>query len=185
MTVRQAHGQEVIDEVVGHGHLSRFTQPAPEAMFAPLEPLRIWGAIFFEKETGRGGEFEKVFVEGCRQSLLMLQYDRRGATNRSHVRVAKLDKLHELADKPLHVGSWMIARLAAHTPSPPATVSAEGAQLNGRPFPATASAKDAQLNGRPFPATASAEGRQFNGAPSLACAVPCCALVWPDCTGWR
>src|SRR2546425_8927447 len=153
MAVRQAHGQEMIDEVVGHGHFGRFTQPAPEAMFAPLEPLRIWGAIFFEKETGRGGEFEKVFVEGCCQGLLMLQYDRRGATNRGHVRVAQLDKLHELADKPLHVGSWMIARLAAHTPSPPATASAKGAHLNGR--------------------------------PSLACMVPCCARVWPDCTGWR
>src|SRR5436309_8550709 len=35
------------------------------------------------------------------------------------------------------------------------------------PPPATASAEGAQLNGRPFPATASAEGRQFNGAPSL------------------
>src|SRR5688500_12581408 len=69
MAVRQAHSQEVIDEVVGHGHLSRFAQPAPEAMFTPLEPLRIWGAIFCEKETGRGGEFEKVFVKGCRQGL--------------------------------------------------------------------------------------------------------------------
>src|SRR5215475_4935378 len=40
--------------------------------------------------------------------------------------------------------------------------------LQGRiPLPATASAEGAQLNGRPFPATASAEGRQFNGAPSL------------------
>src|SRR6185295_14378796 len=109
MAMRQAHGQEVIDEVVGHGHFSCFTQPAPEAMFAPLEPLRIWGAIFFEKETGRGREFEKVFVEGCRKGLLMLQYDRRGATNGRHVRVAQLDKLYELADKPLHVGSWTIA----------------------------------------------------------------------------
>src|SRR4029453_13739855 len=35
------------------------------------------------------------------------------------------------------------------------------------PPPATASAEGAQLNGRPFPATASTEGRQFNGAPSL------------------
>ena len=35
------------------------------------------------------------------------------------------------------------------------------------PPPATASAEGAQLNGRPFPATASAEGRQFNGAPSF------------------
>src|SRR5215831_16486855 len=69
MAVRQADSQEVIDEIVGHGHLSRFTQPAPEAMFAPLEPLRICGAIVFEEETGRGGEFEKVFVEGCRQGL--------------------------------------------------------------------------------------------------------------------
>src|SRR5712691_10358246 len=119
MAVRQAHGQEVIDEVVGHGRLSHYTQPAPQAMFAPLEPLRIWAAIFFEKETGRGREFEKVFVEGGRKGLLMSQYDRRGATNRGHVRVAKLDKLHELADKPLHVSSWMIARLAAHTPSLP------------------------------------------------------------------
>jgi len=50
---------------------------------------------------------------------------------------------------------------------PPATASAEGAQLNGRPFPATASAEGAQFNVSPFPATASAEGRQFNGAPSL------------------
>jgi SAM-dependent MidA family methyltransferase len=33
----------------------------------------------------------------------------------------------------------------------PATVSAEGAQLNGRPFPATAWAEGAQLNGRPSP----------------------------------
>src|SRR5262249_33301547 len=165
MAVRKAHGKKVIGEVVGHGHLSRFTQPAPEAMFAPLEPLRIWGAIFFEKETGRGGEFEKVFVEGCRQSLLMLQYDRRGATNRSHVRVAKLDQPHELADNPLHVAPWRIARRAAHTPPPPATVSAKGAQLNGRPSPATASAEGAQLNGRPFPATASAEGAQLNGRP--------------------
>src|SRR5207302_86530 len=119
MAVRQARGQEMIDEVVGHDHFGRFTQPAPEAMFAPLEPLRIWSAIVFEKETGRGGEFEKVFVEGCCQGLLMLQYDRRGTTNRGHVRVAQLDKLHELADKPLHVGPWMIARLAAHTPSLP------------------------------------------------------------------
>src|SRR2546429_4674192 len=137
-------------------------------MFAPLEPLRIWSTIVFEEETGRGGEFEKVFVEGCRQRLLMLQYDRRGTTNGGHVRVAQLDKLHELADKPLHVSSWMIARLTAHTPSPPATASAEGAQLNGRPFPATVSAEGAQLNGRPFPATASAEGAQLNGRPSLA-----------------
>src|SRR5215831_9418488 len=153
MTVRKAHGQKVIDEVVGHSHLSRFTQPAPEAMFAPLEPLRIGGAIVSEKETGRGGEFEKVFVEGCRQGLLMSQYDGRSTTNRGHVRVAKLGKFHEFADKPLHVGSWMIARLAAHTLSPPATVSAE----------------DAQFNGRPFPATASAEGRLIKGNPSLVC----------------
>src|SRR5262249_27703725 len=33
----------------------------------------------------------------------------------------------------------------------PATVSAEGAQFNGRPFPATAWAEGAQLNGRPSP----------------------------------
>src|SRR5262249_51287980 len=32
---------------------------------------------------------------------------------------------------------------------PPATASAEGAQLNGRPFPATASAEGAQLNAPP------------------------------------
>jgi hypothetical protein len=30
--------------------------------------------------------------------------------------------------------------------SPPATASAEGAQLNGRPFPASATAEGAQLN---------------------------------------
>jgi hypothetical protein len=35
------------------------------------------------------------------------------------------------------------------------------------PPPATASAEGAQLNGRPFPATASAEGAQFNVPPSL------------------
>src|SRR5262249_34120863 len=34
------------------------------------------------------------------------------------------------------------------------------------PPPATASAEGAQLNGRPFPATASAEGAQFNVPPS-------------------
>jgi SAM-dependent MidA family methyltransferase len=34
---------------------------------------------------------------------------------------------------------------------PPATASAEGRQLNGRPFPATAWAEGAQLNGRPSP----------------------------------
>src|SRR5262249_36873505 len=48
---------------------------------------------------------------------------------------------------------------------PPATASAEGAQLNGRPFPATASAEGAQLNVPPFPATASAEGAQLNAPP--------------------
>src|SRR5206468_3612405 len=40
----------------------------------------------------------------------------------------------------------------------PATVSAEGRQLNGAPFPATASAEGAQFNVPPFPATAWAEG---------------------------
>src|SRR5205823_10133234 len=35
------------------------------------------------------------------------------------------------------------------------------------PPPATASAEGAQLNGRPFPATASTEGAQFNVPPSL------------------
>jgi hypothetical protein len=35
------------------------------------------------------------------------------------------------------------------------------------PPPATASAEGAQLNGRPFPATASAEGRLIKGGPSL------------------
>src|SRR5919108_4095563 len=35
------------------------------------------------------------------------------------------------------------------------------------PPPATASAEGAQLNGRPLPATASAEGAQFNVPPSL------------------
>src|SRR5215470_17343412 len=103
MTVQQAHNQKMIDEVINHNHLSRFTQPAPEAMFAPFEPLRIGGAIVSEKETDRGGEFEKVFVEGCRQGLLMLQYEGCGATNRGHVRVAKLYKFHKFADKPLHV----------------------------------------------------------------------------------
>src|SRR6266568_6417253 len=105
-------------------------------MFPPLEPLRIWCAIVFEKETGRGREFEKVFVEGRRNGLLVFEDGRCRTTDSGHVRVAQLDKLHELADKPLHVSSWMIAQLAAHTPSPPATVSAEGARLNGRPFPA-------------------------------------------------
>src|SRR5437763_15663427 len=123
MAVRQAHGQEMVDKVVGHGHFGRFTQPAPEAMCAPLESLLIWGAVLGEKETGRGREFEEVFVEGCRQSLLMLQDDRRSATNRGNARVAQLDKRHEFADKPLHVGSWIIARLAAHTSPPPATAS--------------------------------------------------------------
>src|SRR4029453_4573826 len=51
------------------------------------------------------------------------------------------------------------------------------------PPPATASAEGAQLNGRPFPATASAEGRQFNGAPSLQERVgvrgPCLSLIPP------
>src|SRR5215475_1309643 len=40
----------------------------------------------------------------------------------------------------------------------PATVSAEGRQLNGAPFPASATAEGPQLNAAPFPATASAEG---------------------------
>src|SRR6266568_8746958 len=88
-------------------------------MFPPLEPLRIWCAIVFEKETGRGREFEKVFVEGRRNGLLVFEDGRCRTTNGGHVRVAQLDKLHELADKPLHVSSWMIARLAAHTPSLP------------------------------------------------------------------
>jgi len=48
----------------------------------------------------------------------------------------------------------------------PATVSAEGAQLNGRPFPASVTAEGAQLNGRPFPASVTAEGAQLNGRPS-------------------
>ena len=47
----------------------------------------------------------------------------------------------------------------------PATVSAEGRQLNGAPFPATASAEGAQFNVPPFPATAWAEGPQLNAAP--------------------
>src|SRR5215475_3189114 len=122
-------------------------------MLAPLEPLRIRGPIIFKKETGRGGEFEKVFIEGCRNGLLVSKDGGCRTTDHGHVRIVQPDKLHELMDKPLHVGSWMIARLAAHTPSPSATASAEGAQLNGRPFPA--------------------------------CVIPCCTLVWLDCTGWR
>ena len=59
-----------------------------------------------------------MFVEGCRNGLLVFEYGRCRTTNSGHVRVAQLDKLHKLADKPLHVGSWMIARLAAHTPFP-------------------------------------------------------------------
>ena len=54
----------------------------------------------------------------------------------------------------------------------PATASAEGAQVNGRPFPATASAEGAQLNVPPFPATAWAEGPQLNAAPSPAIRLP-------------
>jgi hypothetical protein len=46
----------------------------------------------------------------------------------------------------------LFAASPGQTPCSPATVSAEGAQFNGRPFPATVSA----------------EGRQFNGAPSPA-----------------
>src|SRR5256885_3889522 len=140
---------------------------------------RFWG--FTTMRSGKGRRYGAVhagrlFFFSSRRRHTRLQGDWSSdvcssdlATNRGHVRVAQLDKLHELADKPLHVGSWMIARLAAHTPSPPATASAKGAQLNGRPFPATASA----------------EGAQFNVPPSLACMVPCCARVWPDCTGWR
>src|ERR687888_492912 len=45
------------------------------------------------------------------------------------------------------------------------------------PLPATASAEGAQLNGRPFPATASAEGAQFNVPPFPACVVSCCAVA--------
>src|SRR5262252_6822021 len=44
-------------------------------------------------------------------------------------------------------------------------------------FPATASAEGAQLNGRPFPATAWAEGAQLNAAPSpYDDCCPCCML---------
>src|ERR1700675_4765303 len=65
MAVQQTYSKEVIDKVVAHRHFGGFTQPAPEAMFAPLEPLRIWRAIVFEKEKSRRGEFEKGFVERC------------------------------------------------------------------------------------------------------------------------
>ena len=61
----------------------------------------------------------------------------------------------------------MQSRAMAVPSPPPATASAEGAQLNGRPFPATASAEGRQFNGAPFPATASAEEAQFNVPPSL------------------
>jgi hypothetical protein len=114
MAVRQAYSQEVIGEVVRHGHCGRFPQPAPEAMFASIEPLHIRSAIRCDKKTSGGGEFEEVFVEGCRNGLLMFENGRRAAPNQSYVRVIKPDKLHDLTDKPLHVGAWMIARLAAH-----------------------------------------------------------------------
>src|SRR6266567_2328134 len=64
----------------------------------------------------------------------------------------------------------------------PATASAEGAQVNGRPFPATASAEGAQFNVPPFPATAWAEGPQLNAAPfpppsCAACPAPAIAAL--------
>src|SRR5262245_52980556 len=101
----------MIDEVVRHGDLGSFTQPAPERMFPPLEPLRIWGAIIFEKEARRGGEFEKVFVERGRNRLFVSEYGGCRAPDRGHVPVGKLDKLHQLANETLHVGSWMIAHI--------------------------------------------------------------------------
>src|SRR5262247_3757459 len=50
---------------------------------------------------------------------------------------------------------------------PPATASAEGRLIKGGPFPASVTAEGAQLNVPPFPATASAEGRLIKGGPSL------------------
>ena len=52
---------------------------------------------------------------------------------------------------------------------PPASVTAEGAQLNVPPFPASVTAEGAQLNVPPFPASVTAEGAQLNVPPS-ACA---------------
>src|ERR1043166_5601071 len=115
-------------------------------MFPSLEPLRIGGPVIFEKEARRGGGFEEVVVERGSDSLFMAEYGRCRAPDRGHVRVVKLDKLHQLADKSLHVGSRMIAWLVAHAFPPPATACAEGRQFNGAPFPATASAEGAQLN---------------------------------------
>src|SRR5215831_15559276 len=60
----------------------------------------------------------------------------------------------------------MRASTSPDTEPSPASVTAEGPQLNAAPFPATASAEEAQLNVPPFPATASAEGAQLNVPPS-------------------
>ena len=59
----------------------------------------------------------------------------------------------------------MDARAATSHTSPGSLRSATHAQ---RLFPATASAKGVRLNGRPFPATAWTEGGQLNGPPSSA-----------------
>ena len=53
----------------------------------------------------------------------------------------------------------------SHAPvsPPPATASAEGAQLNGRPFPASATAEGAQLNVPPSLRVLCYGGRPLSG----------------------
>src|SRR5499425_2586695 len=105
----EGHGEAVVDEAMGDGHLGRLSQPAAETVAAPLDAGAIRRAVLSEEELRGVGELEEVLVESGGDCRLVLEDEGRGAPDELHVFLVQAHEGHLLPHKALHVCAWMRA----------------------------------------------------------------------------
>src|SRR5215471_15737580 len=109
VAVGEGHGEAVVDEAMGDGHLGRLSQPAAETVAAPLDAGAIRRAVLGEEELRGVGELEEVLVEGGGQCRLVLEDEGGGAPDELHVFLVQAHEGHLLPHEALHVCAGMRA----------------------------------------------------------------------------
>src|SRR5215831_2170047 len=107
VAVGEGHGEAVVHEAVGDGHFCRLAEPAAETVTAPLDARAIRRAVLGEEELRRVGELEEVLIEGGGDRRLVLEDERRGASDELHVFLVQAYEGQLLSHEALHVCAGM------------------------------------------------------------------------------
>src|SRR5262245_18202595 len=118
-----------------HVRLGGVTQPASQAVLSALQAGLIRRAVREQEEARGSWKFEEMLVEAVGHGAFVFQQSRSCPTDELDIGLSKAEEVHQLLDKPRHIGARGEVLRAAHSGILPLMLGVRSAARGrGRPL---------------------------------------------------